>query len=83
MISQGALLSLVAYIGGFGIYLLASQIFNRALSTSQATGQMICKITPSHGLIALLLTLVVATLVAGIGVWRAIHIEPAQSLREA
>ena len=83
VISQGALLSLMAYIGGFGIYFLASQIFNRALSTSQATGQMICKITPLHGLIALLLTLVVATLVAGIGAWRAIHIEPAQSLREA
>lgn len=83
VISQGVLLSLMAYTGGFGIYLLASQVFNRALSTSQATGQMICKITPLHSLCALLLTLIVSMLVAGIGAWRAIHIEPAQSLREA
>lgn len=83
VIFQGCLLSLVAYIGGFAIYLLASQVFNQALAGSQATGQMICKITPLHGLIALILTNVVATLVAGIGAWRAINIEPAQSLREA
>lgn len=83
VIIQGCLLSLVAYIGGFAIYLLASQVFNQALAGSQATGQMICKITPLHGLVALILTIVVATLVAGIGAWRAINIEPAQSLREA
>ncbi|VFS89293.1 acidobacterial duplicated orphan permease [Kluyvera cryocrescens] len=82
VIIQGCLLSLMAYIGGFGIYFLASQVFNRALAGSQATGQMICKITPLHGLMALLLTVVVATLVAGIGAYRAINIEPAQSLRE-
>ena len=83
VIIQGCLLSLVAYIGGFAIYFLASQVFNQALAGSQATGQMICKITPLHGLVALILTIVVATLVAGIGAWRAINIEPAQSLREA
>lgn len=83
VIIQGCLLSLVAYVGGFAIYLMASQVFNRALAGSQATGQMICKITPLHSLIALLLTIIVATLVAGIGAWRAINIEPAQSLREA
>jgi len=82
VIIQGCLLSLMAYLGGFAIYLLASQVFNQALAGSQATGQMICRITPLHGLIALLLTIVVATLVAGIGALRAINIEPAQSLRE-
>ncbi|ARD39352.1 FtsX-like permease family protein [Edwardsiella ictaluri] len=82
VIIQGGLLSLLAYSGGFAIYLLASQVFNRALAGSQATGQLICRITPPHGLMALLLTLAVATLVAGIGACRAINIEPAQSLRE-
>lgn len=82
VIIQGCLLSLMAYLGGFAIYFLASQVFNRALAGSQATGQMICRITPWHCLVALLLTLIVATLVAGIGAWRAINIEPAQSLRE-
>lgn len=79
---QGGLLSLVAYIGGYGLYFIASAIFNRSLATSQATDQLLCKITPVHGLLALALTIVVSLLVAGIGAWRAINIEPAQSLRE-
>lgn len=79
---QGALLSLLAYGGGYAIYLIASQIFNRALAGSQATDQMLCKITLTHGLLALLITVTVALVVASIGAYRAINIEPAQSLRE-
>lgn len=79
---QGCLLSLLAYAGGYSLYLVASQIFNRALADSQSTGQMLCKITPMHGILAMVLTAVVALLVASIGAYRAIHIEPAQSLRE-
>lgn len=82
VILQGCLLSLLAYIGGYGIYLVASQIFNQALAGSQATDQMLCKITLEHSLLAMLMTVVVALLVATIGAWRAIKIEPAQSLRE-
>ncbi|HAT2611243.1 TPA: FtsX-like permease family protein [Kluyvera intermedia] len=80
---QGCLLSLLAYAGGYGIYLIASQIFNRALADSQTTGQMLCKITLEHSLLAMAMTVVVALLVASIGAYRAIDIEPAQSLREA
>lgn len=79
---QGCLLSLLAYVGGYGIYLLASQVFNQALATNAATGQMLCKITLTHSLLAMLLTAVVAILVTTIGAYRAISIEPAQSLRE-
>ncbi|WP_437887964.1 ABC transporter permease [Phytobacter sp. V91] len=82
VILQGCLLSLLAYVGGYGIYLIASQVFNHALAGSQATDQMLCKITPEHSLLAMALTLVVALLVASIGAYRAIRIEPAQSLRE-
>lgn len=82
VILQGCLLSLLAYIGGYGIYLVANQIFNQALAGSQATDQMLCKITLEHSLLAMLMTVVVALLVATIGAWRAIKIEPAQSLRE-
>lgn len=79
---QGCLLSLLAYVGGYGIYLIASQIFNRALADSQTTDQMLCKITLEHSLLAMAMTVVVALLVASIGAYRAIDIEPAQSLRE-
>ncbi|MCW2457033.1 UNVERIFIED_ORG: putative ABC transport system permease protein [Rahnella aquatilis] len=82
VILQGCLLSLLAYVGGYGIYLIASQIFNRALASSQATGQMLCKITAEQSLLAMAFTVVVALLVASIGAYRAISIEPAQSLRE-
>ncbi|MGK3111844.1 ABC transporter permease [Candidatus Pantoea formicae] len=82
VIVQGCLLSLFAYVGGYGIYLIASQIFNRALAGSQATDQMLCKITLTHSLLAMLITVVVALVVASIGAYRAIKIEPAQSLRE-
>lgn len=82
VILQGCLLSLLAYAGGYGIYLVASQIFNRALAGSQATDQMLCKITLEHSLLAMAMTVVVALLVASIAAWRAINIEPAQSLRE-
>lgn len=82
VIIQGCMLSLIAYAGGFGLYLLASQVFNRALAGGQATDQMLCKITSLHALTALLLTILIAILVATIGACRAINIEPAQSLRE-
>lgn len=82
VILQGCLLSLLAYVGGYSIYLIASQIFNRALAGTQTTGQMLCKITAEHSLLAMAFTVVVALLVASIGAYRAISIEPAQSLRE-
>lgn len=79
---QGCLLSLLAYVGGYGIFLIASQIFDRALAGSQATDQMLCKITLVHSLLAMAITVIVALVVASIGAYRAINIEPAQSLRE-
>ncbi|MER5027975.1 ABC transporter permease [Pantoea anthophila] len=82
VMAQGCLLSLIAYFGGYGIYLIASQIFNRALAASQATDQLLCKITVTHSLLAMLITVLVALVVASIGAYRAIKIEPAQSLRE-
>ncbi|SMB46942.1 Putative ABC transporter (fragment) [Serratia proteamaculans] len=80
VILQGCLLSLLAYVGGYGIYLIASQVFNRALAGSQATDQMLCKITLGHSLLAMAITVVVALLVASIGAYRAINIEPARGM---
>jgi len=57
-------------------------LFDHLLGSSQATGTFICHITFWHGLVALLLTFLVAALVALIGALRAIRIQPAESLRE-
>jgi len=82
IIFQGVILTLLAYGGGILLYLSGSALFNRTLASSQSTEQMICRITPFHSLLALILALTVAILVAIIGARRAIAIQPAESLRE-
>ena len=82
IIFQGVILTLLAYGGGILLYLSGSALFNRTLASSQSTEQMICRITPFHSLLALILALTVAILVTMIGARRAIAIQPAESLRE-
>ncbi|MHC8384726.1 ABC transporter permease [Pseudomonas sp. LB3P14] len=82
VVLQALLLSLAGYLGGLGFYAVGSHLFDNLLGSSQATGSFVCHITVWHGLGALLLTFLVAALVAVIGAVRAINIEPAESLRE-
>ncbi|NBF01014.1 FtsX-like permease family protein [Pseudomonas sp. Fl5BN2] len=82
VVLQALLLSLAGYLGGLGFYFVGSHLFDALLGSSQATGTFICHITAWHGLAALLITFMVAALVALIGAARAISIQPAESLRE-
>jgi putative ABC transport system permease protein len=82
VVMQALLLSLAGYLGGLGFYAVGSHLFDYLLGSSQATGSFVCHITIWHGLAALLLTFLVAALVAVIGAVRAINIQPAESLRE-
>ncbi|MGE7958110.1 ABC transporter permease [Pseudomonas sp. NPDC089530] len=82
VVLQALFLSLAGYLGGLGFYWVGSQLFDRLLGSSQATGTFVCHITIWHGLAALLITFLVAALVAVIGAARAISIQPAESLRE-
>lgn len=82
VVLQALALSLAGYVGGLGFYAVGSHLFDYLLGSSQATGTFVCHITVWHGLAALLLTFLVATLVAMIGALRAINIQPAESLRE-
>jgi putative ABC transport system permease protein len=82
VVLQALLLSLAGYLGGLGFYAVGSHLFDYLLGSSQATGTFVCHITLWHGLAALLLTFLVAALVAVIGAVRAISIQPAESLRE-
>ncbi len=77
VVLQALLLSLAGYLGGLLFYGIGSQVFDALLGSSQATGTFVCHITFWHGLGALLLTFVVAALVAVIGALRAINIQPA------
>lgn len=82
LLLQGMLLALFGFVGGLLGYLAGSQLFNRLLGHARPTGEFVCQITPQHALLALLLAVGLATLVALFGALRAIHIEPAESLRE-
>jgi putative ABC transport system permease protein len=82
VVLQALVLSLAGYLGGLGFYAVGSHLFDYLLGSSQATGTFVCHITLWHGLAALLLTFLVAALVAVIGAVRAINIQPAESLRE-
>ncbi|MGH8385526.1 MAG: ABC transporter permease [Pseudomonas sp.] len=82
VVLQALLLSLAGYVGGLVLYAMGSHLFDYLLGSSQATGTFVCHITVWHGLAALLLTFLVAALVAVIGALRAINIQPAESLRE-
>ncbi|RLU07282.1 ABC transporter permease [Pseudomonas prosekii] len=82
VVLQALLLSLAGYLGGLVFYAVGSHLFDYLLGSSQATGTFVCHITIWHGLAALLLTFLVAALVAVIGAVRAISIQPAESLRE-
>lgn len=82
VVLQALVLSFAGYVGGLGFYAVGSHLFDYLLGSSRATGTFVCHITVWHGLAALLLTFLVAALVAMIGALRAINIQPAESLRE-
>ena len=82
VIAQALLITVLAYIVGLGLYAIASELFNQLLVGHQSTSHFTCEISLTHGVFALLFALVVAVFVSSIGAWRAIGIEPAESLRE-
>ena len=79
---QASVLTSLAFAVGFGAYLLGSAVFNRALGANLAQGAFVCHLENSHIALAFVSALLIATLGAGIGGFRAIHIQPAESLRE-
>lgn len=79
---QAALLTGIAFVIGYGVYLIGAAVFNHALGTNLADDAFVCHLENSHIALAFISALLIATLVAGTGGFRAIHIEPAESLRE-
>ena len=82
IIIQGLIITAIAYLGGYSFYLVGSEIFNQTLANNQSTEHMVCQITMAHSVIAFVISLIIATTVASIGAYRAIAIQPAESLRE-
>lgn len=79
---QAALLTCLAFALGFGAYLIGSSVFNHALGSNLAGDGFVCKLETIHILLAFASALLLAIVVAAVGGFRAIHIQPAESLRD-
>lgn len=82
VVVQALIITVLAYVVGLALYALASELFNKLLINNQSTSDFACEITLTHGLLALVLSVVIAVFVSCIGALRAIGIQPAESLRE-
>ena len=82
IIIQGLIITAIAYLGGYSLYFIGSETFNQTLASNQSTENLVCKITLAHSVIAFVISQIIATAVASIGAYRAIAIQPAESLRE-
>ncbi|GAB3395709.1 ABC transporter permease [Azotobacter armeniacus] len=79
---QAALLTCLAFGLGYAAYLAGSTVFNRALGANLAADAFVCRLENLHILLAFASALLIAILVAAVGGYRAIHIQPAESLRD-
>jgi putative ABC transport system permease protein len=79
---QAALLTCLAFALGYGAYLIGSSVFNTALGANLANDGFVCKLEAIHILLAFASALLIAIFVAAVGGFRAIHIQPAESLRD-
>jgi len=79
---QAALLTCLAFALGYAAYLVGSHVFNTALGANLADDGFVCKLENIHILLAFASALLIAIVVAAVGGFRAIHIQPAESLRD-
>lgn len=79
---QAALLTCLAFGLGYAAYLAGSMVFNRVLGANLAADAFVCRLENLHILLAFASALLIASLVAALGGYRAIHIQPAESLRD-
>ncbi|SEI44395.1 putative ABC transport system permease protein [Azotobacter beijerinckii] len=82
VVVQAVLLTCLAFGVGYAAYLAGSTVFNRALGANLAADAFVCRLENLHILLAFASALLIASLVAALGGYRAIHIQPAESLRD-
>jgi len=82
IMAQACLLTGIAFLAGYATYWVGSSVFNQALGANLAEGAFVCHLENSHIALAFVSALFIASLVSGIGGFRAIQIQPAESLRD-
>ena len=81
-VAQAALVALLGAAAALAVYLPVAVTLNTWFADSLRAGESICRLLPSHLLIALAATLLGATAAAAWAGWRAARIEPAEGLRD-
>ena len=82
LIFQAIVLSSIAFILSYGLYLFGSQLFNQILGTSLSGSHFVSRLAPIHLCLAFIFSFLLAGVVAAIGAVRAVKIQPAESLRD-
>jgi putative ABC transport system permease protein len=79
---QSAFTALLGWLVAAMIFLIVSYSINQMFAARLETGETLCRLLPSHFLIALGLTLAASILAASMAGYRAARIEPSEGLRE-
>lgn len=78
--------ALLVAVGGIvvagGAYAVLATVFNRTFASELAREEFVCKLEPADALAAAGLTLLLALVASVVGGYRALRIDPAESLRE-
>jgi len=81
-----AVQALLVAIGGLALsglaYLAVAAVFNRAFATQLGRDELVCALQLRHAVYAVALTLLFALIASIVGGYRAVRIDPAESLRE-
>ncbi|OCG12538.1 ABC transporter permease [Gilliamella sp. wkB292] len=83
LINQAVILSCLAFLVSFVLFLLGNYAFNAVLGKNLISQPIVSRLQFYHLIIAFLLCIVISGVVVAIGGRRAIKIQPAESLREA
>jgi len=81
VVMQSALLSVLAFVLALLLYAVGSAVFNSALGANLNQSGFVCRLTAQHLWLAFATTMLLSSLVAAMGGWRATRIEAAESLR--
>ncbi|AFN36241.1 ABC transporter permease [Taylorella equigenitalis] len=83
IVLQAVILSSIAYISSYFLYILSSNIMNSVLGKNLEDSNFVSLLKPEHVVIGYIATLAISVFVALIGAQRAVGIQPSESLREA
>jgi putative ABC transport system permease protein len=81
IIVQATFLTGIAFLCGVGGYLIGARIFNQALGKNLEQSGIVCHLSGQHLLIAFITAFTIGIIVAALGSYRAINIQPSESLR--